>query len=406
MKIAYFDCFSGASGDMIMGSLLDAGLTLEHLRNQIKKLGLSHYDIGVEKVTKKGISGSQALISIDQHHHDHHHRHLSHIKQIIHNSTLPGSVKEKSIAIFQRLAEAESEVHGSEVEQVHFHEVGAMDAIIDVVGAVIGFNALGIEKIVCSPLHVGCGTVKCAHGVLPVPAPATAELIKGRPIYSSGVEGELLTPTGAAILTTLSSEFGAMPAMSINAIGYGAGTSEPAIPNLLRVSIGEACDETMDYETEQAAVLETNIDDMNPQIYDYLIQKMLNLGAMDVFLTSVQMKKNRPGTLLTLVCAPDKIGIFSDLLLKETTTIGLRWKVENRIKAPRKIATIETEHGPVRIKIAKNAGKIINISTEYDDCKKISLKNEIPLKTVIDKIKSEVLNKYGVNCCNNYNVNN
>ncbi len=392
MKIAYFDCFSGASGDMIMGSLLDAGLSLEHLSDQIKKLGLSHYDIGVEKVTKKGISGSQALITIDQHHHDHHHRHLSHIKEIINNSTLPEPVKEKSIAIFQRLAEAESEVHGSDVEHVHFHEVGAMDAIIDVVGAVIGFNALGIEKIICSPLHVGSGTVKCAHGTLPVPAPATAELIKDRPVYSTGVEGELLTPTGAAILTTLSSEFGAMPSMSINSIGYGAGTSDPAIPNLLRVAIGETDEKIPAYETEQAAVLETNIDDMNPQIYDYLIQKMLKLGAMDVFLTCVQMKKNRPGTLLTLVCSLDKVDMFSDFLLRETTTIGLRWRVENRIKAPRKIETLETEYGPVRIKIAKSSEDIINISPEYDDCKQVALEKGIPLKLVMEKVKYKILN--------------
>ena len=394
MKIAYFDCFSGASGDMILGSLLDAGLCLEHLRDQIKKLGLSHYDIGVEKVVKKGISGSQALITIDHDHHDHH-RHLSHIRDIINNSTLSEPVKEKSKAIFQRLAEAEARVHQSEVEHVHFHEVGAMDAIIDVVGAVIGFNALGIEKIVCSPLHVGCGTVECAHGILPVPAPATAELIKGRPVYSTGVVGELLTPTGAAILTTLSSEFGAMPPMVVKSIGYGAGTLEPKIPNLLRVVIGDTEDETTDYKTEQAAVLETNIDDMNPQIYDYLIQKILNMGAMDVFLTCVQMKKNRPGTLLTLVCSLDKVKIFSDLLLKETTTIGLRWRVENRLKAHRKIETLETQYGPVRIKIARSSGEVINISPEYDDCKKLALENEVSLKSVIDNVKSDIMNIYG-----------
>jgi pyridinium-3,5-bisthiocarboxylic acid mononucleotide nickel chelatase len=393
MKIAYFDCFSGASGDMIMGSLLDAGLSLEHLREQIAKLGLSHYDIGVEKVVKKGIGGSQALITIDHHHH-HHHRHLSHIRDIINNSGLPDTVKEKSKAIFQRLAEAEARVHRSEVEQVHFHEVGAMDSIIDVVGAVVGFNALGIEKIFCSPLHVGSGTVECAHGTLPVPAPATAELIKGRPVYSTGVVGELLTPTGAAILTTLSSDFGAMPPMSVTSIGYGAGTLEPAIPNLLRVVIGETEDESADYETEQAAVLETNIDDMNPQIYDYLIQKILKMGAMDVFLTCVQMKKNRPGTLLTLVCSLDKVKSFSDFLLKETTTIGLRWRVENRLKAFRKIETLETKFGPVRIKIAESSGEVINISPEYDDCKKIALENEIPLKLVLEIVKSNILNKY------------
>ncbi len=238
MKIAYFDCFAGASGDMILGALMDAGLSLELLKAEIARLHLTHYDIRLENVFKKGIAGSLAKVIIDQDHHHKHHRHLSHIKEIIRNSSLEESIKQKSLNIFQRLAEAEAKVHRTSIEKIHFHEVGAMDAIIDVVGAVAGIEILGIEKIFCSPLHVGCGTVKCAHGTLPVPAPATAELIKGKPAYSTGVEGELLTPTGAAILTKLASEFGSMPTMVINQIGYGAGTSEPNIPNLLRVMIG------------------------------------------------------------------------------------------------------------------------------------------------------------------------
>jgi hypothetical protein len=239
MKIAYFDCFAGASGDMIIGALLDAGLTIDCLREEIAKLGLSHYTLDVEKVVKRGIGGSKACIRIDDHHHGHHHRRLSHIREMIDKSDLQDSVKEKSIAVFNRLAEAEARVHRTTVEEIHFHEVGAMDSIIDVVGAVIGMTALGIQKIYCSPLHVGCGTIKCAHGTLPVPAPATAELIKNKPVYSTGIEGELLTPTGAAILSTLASAFGAMPALTIRQIGYGAGTADPDIPNLLRVIIGD-----------------------------------------------------------------------------------------------------------------------------------------------------------------------
>jgi pyridinium-3,5-bisthiocarboxylic acid mononucleotide nickel chelatase len=246
MKIAYFDCFAGASGDMILGALMDSGLALDELKNEIEKLHLAHYDIQKETVLKKGIGGSKAVIEIDQEHHHHHHRHLSHIKEIIENSDLNESVKQKSINIFERLAEAEAKVHRTSIEKIHFHEVGAMDAIIDVVGAVAAIEAMGIEKIFCSPLHVGSGTVKCAHGTLPVPAPATLEIIKGKPAYSNGIEGELLTPTGAAILTTLSSEFGSMPPMFIQQIGYGAGTSEPAIPNLLRVMIGESIGELAD----------------------------------------------------------------------------------------------------------------------------------------------------------------
>jgi uncharacterized protein (TIGR00299 family) protein len=384
LKIAYFDCYAGASGDMILGAFMDAGLTIEYLREEIAKLHLSHYQLSVEKVVKHGIGGSQAHIIIDQDHHHHHHRHLSHIKDIISKSDLDSSIKEKSTAIFLRLAEAEARVHRSDVESIHFHEVGAMDAIIDVVGGVIGCEALGIEKVFCSPLHVGSGTVKCAHGILPVPAPATAELIKGKPVYSTGVRGELLTPTGAAILTTLSSGFGPMPEMSVHHIGYGAGTADPGIPNLLRVVIGEAQDDTHDYEIEQTALIETNIDDMNPQMYDYLIGLLLAKGALDVFLTPVQMKKNRPGTLFSVICRPDAVGRFADILMKETTTIGLRWRVENRIKAHRQIRRIETVHGPIHVKLAKSNGQITNLTPEYDDCKRVAMDKNIPLKKVID----------------------
>jgi uncharacterized protein (TIGR00299 family) protein len=240
MKIAYFDCFAGASGDMILGSLMDAGLDLERLKKELAKLNLSGYEIQVKKVVKKGIAGSQAIVTVDEGHHHHHNRNLHHVQEIIEKSDLEESVKRKSIEIFRRLAEAEAKVHQTTVDQIHFHEVGAMDAIIDVVGAVAGLASLGIEKIYCSPLHVGSGTVRAAHGTLPVPAPATVELVRGKPVYSTGVEGELLTPTGAAILTTLSSDFGPMPAMTLETIGYGAGTSDPSIPNLLRLNIGES----------------------------------------------------------------------------------------------------------------------------------------------------------------------
>jgi uncharacterized protein (TIGR00299 family) protein len=248
MKIAYFDCFAGASGDMILGSLMDAGLETAQLKAELAKLHLTHYDLQMNKVVKKGVGGCQALVVVDEDHHHHHHRCLADIKSIIAQSDLEDSIQQKSIAIFTRLAEAEAKVHQTAIEQIHFHEVGAMDAIIDVVGAVAGIAALGIQKIFCSPLHLGSGTVACAHGTLPVPAPATAELVKGKPVYSTGVVGELLTPTGAAILTTLASEFGPMPAMSVEKIGYGAGTSEPAIPNLLRVMIGQTAEDVKEVE--------------------------------------------------------------------------------------------------------------------------------------------------------------
>ena len=242
MKIAYFDCFAGASGDMILGALLDAGLALDALKQEIEKLTLSHYDLRVEPVSKNGIGGSRAIVEIDQEHHHHHHRHLSDIRNIIGNSTLAPAVQQKSLEIFERLATVEAHVHRTALDQIYFHEVGAMDAIIDVVGAVAGLHLLDIQSVYCSPLHVGSGTVHCAHGVLPVPAPATMELIRGKPVYSTGVRGELLTPTGAAILTTLAAHFGPMPAMVISSVGYGAGDAELDIPNLLRVALGSCHD--------------------------------------------------------------------------------------------------------------------------------------------------------------------
>ncbi len=392
MKVVYFDCFAGASGDMILGSLLDAGLSLERLRSELAKLGLTHYDLQVKRVTKKGIGGSQAIVSIDGFHHNQHHRNLQNIQEIIERSDLDDSVKRRSLQVFHRLAEAEAKVHRTTVEHVHFHEVGAMDAIIDVVGSVAGLFALGVERVYCSPLHVGTGTVECAHGTLPVPAPATAELIKGKPAYSTGVQGELLTPTGAAILTTLASDFGPIPPMTVEEVGYGAGASETAIPNLLRLIIGESTEEVSGYHLERVAVAETNIDDMNPQIYDYLIQKMLGMGALDVFLVPMQMKKNRPGTLLTVICSPERIAEFSDFLLRETTTIGLRWRTDNRIKAQRSIKEVQTKYGAVKIKVAEVDGTIINVAPEYEDCKRLALEQKIPLKEVMEQARLAAAN--------------
>jgi len=384
MRIAFFDCSAGASGDMILGSLLDAGLSMDRLREDLARLGLAHFEVRVRQVAKRGIGGSQAVITIDQEHHGHHHRHLDDIRHIIEGSDLHAPVKERSLRVFTRLAEAEAKVHQTTIDRIHFHEVGAMDAIIDVVGSVAGIAALGIERVYCSPLHVGSGTVECAHGTLPVPAPATAELVKGKPVYSTGVKGELLTPTGAAILTTLATDFGPLPPMTVERVGYGAGTSDPPIPNLLRVIIGESGNEASAGEFERVAVIETNIDDMNPQIYDYLSEKMLAMGALDVFLIPMQMKKNRPATLLTVICSLDKVGEFSNFLLRETTTIGLRWRIDDRIKATRSFKEVQTEFGPVTFKVAEAGGRIVNVAPEYDDCKRLALEQGVPLKDVME----------------------
>jgi pyridinium-3,5-bisthiocarboxylic acid mononucleotide nickel chelatase len=392
MRIAYFDCFSGASGDMILGALLDAGLSLERLTGELAKLHLSHYDVQARKVTRKGIGGTQAVVIVDDHHHRHHHRHLSDIETIIKGSGLDDAVKSRSLAVFRRLGEAEANVHRTTIDAIHFHEVGAMDAIIDVVGAVAGLAAMGIERIFCSPLHVGTGTVECAHGTLPVPAPATAELIRGFPSYSTGVLGELLTPTGAAILTTLSSSFGPMPAMTLEQIGYGAGTLDPALPNLLRILTGESGEELHGYEKEQIAVLETNIDDMNPQLYDYLMGRLFEMEAFDVFMSPVQMKKNRPGILLTVTCPPHLVERFTAFLLRETTSIGLRWRVDERLKAHRTIRDVQTPFGVIRCKVAQVDGVIINLAPEYEDCKRAALEHHLPLKVIMEKVNG-ILNE-------------
>jgi uncharacterized protein (TIGR00299 family) protein len=391
MKIAYFDCFSGASGDMILGALLDAGLPLEHLTTELGKLGLSHYDVCKASVVKNGISGSQALVHVEQHHHEHHHRHLADIIAIIENSTLDAVVKRDSARIFRRLAEAEAKVHDTSPESIHFHEVGAMDAIIDVVGSVIGLNYLGIDTIICSPLHVGSGTVECAHGTLPVPAPATAELIRGKPVYATGVEGELLTPTGAAVLTTLADDFGPLPPMTVESIGHGAGTADRSIANMLRIFIGSDPQPGNTFKVEQTATIESTIDDMNPQIYDYLIEKVLQLGALDIFCTSVQMKKNRKGTLVTIICRPEMVTTLSEFLFRETTTIGLRWRLDNRFALQREFTTVETRFGAISCKVALHGDEVINFAPEYDDCKRAAIEQKVSLKTVLEEARSQAL---------------
>ncbi len=387
MRIAYFDCFSGASGDMILGALLDAGLSLKQLEEELSKLNLSHYQIKARKVLKNGIAGTRVEVLVDESFHHQHARHLHDIAAILAESDLPMPVKQRSTAVFERLAQAEARIHMTDAEDIHFHEVGAVDAIVDVVGAIAGLSLLGVTRIYCSPIHVGSGTVRCRHGILPVPAPATVELMTGKPIYSTEVAGELLTPTGAAILSTVTHEFGGMPPMITHCAGYGAGQADLPVANLLRLMIGESV-ENAGYETETVAVMETGIDDMNPQIYDYVMEKVLRMGAYDVLLKPVQMKKNRPGNLLTVICRPDNVQRLADMILRETTTIGMRWRLENRLKAQRDVIQVETPYGIIRCKIATAGQHIINVSPEYEDCKKAAHNHHVPLKDVADAAKS------------------
>lgn len=382
MRIAYFDCFSGASGDMILGSMIDAGLSPRLLREELKKLRIPTIRLNVKKVLKQGISATQVIVQGKKERRSH--RSLKEMLKIIDRSDLESGVKKESKKVFQRIASVEAEIHQKPVEEIHFHEIGGLDSIVDIVGAVWGFRQMGIDKLYVSKVNVGTGFVECEHGTLPVPAPATLSLMKGKPIYSSGVEKELLTPTGAALLTSLGSAFGKMPAMMVERIGYGAGRDDLPHPNLLRLIIGTP---TVTSGKERVTVIETNIDDMNPQFYDYVMERLLEMGVQEVFLTPIIMKKNRPGILLTVICPSEKLPSIIEFLLSETTTLGLRWHEEERERAEREILILETRHGKIRFKLAQWEGRAVNLSPEYEDCKRLALKKRVPLKDIFEEAK-------------------
>ena len=385
MTLAYFDCFSGISGDMTLGALVDAGVPIEVLRAELEKLNLPGYEITALKVMRSGISATKVHVCIEEK--EQPARHLSDIRGIIEASTLSSSLKRKSIAIFERLAEVEAKVHGTTPDQVHFHEVGAVDAIVDIVGSVIGLEMLGITTITGSPVNVGSGTIKTAHGTLPVPAPATAELLKGIPSYGSSTPFELTTPTGAVILSTLASNFGPLPQMNVSRIAYGAGNRDlEGQPNVLRLLIGEPA---APYEEDTSLVIETNIDDMNHQVYDYLIEKLMKQGAQDVYLTPIIMKKGRPAILLSVLTSKANSEAVLDTIFRETTSIGVRIREAGRKKLGREIREVETTYGKVRVKISKRGDEILTVTPEYDDCRRIAEEKQVPLKTVMEEAKNQ-----------------
>jgi len=387
MAIAYFDCFSGISGDMTLGALVDAGLPIEVLRSELAKLNLPGYTITAEQVRRSGLAATKVHVVLDEK--EQPARHLSEIQKIINGSTLSSAVKQKSLSIFQRLAEVEAKVHGTTPEKIHFHEVGAVDAIVDIVGSVIGLEHLGITEIIGSPMNVGSGTVHTSHGKLPVPAPATAELLKNIPIYSSSITIELTTPTGAAIISTLAASFGPLPQMSMSRIAYGAGNKDlPGQPNVLRLMIGEPVSA---YEEDTSIVIESNIDDMNPQIYGHLIDTLMAKGAHDVYLTPIIMKKGRPAILLSVLTDKAKGTEILDTIFRETTSIGVRIQEVGRKKLSREVREIETSYGKIRIKISKRGDEIMTITPEYEDCKKLAEEKQVPLKTVMDEAKARAV---------------
>ncbi len=429
MRIAYLDCFSGISGDMFLGALVDAGVSAKLLEDTVATL-----DIGarlkISRVTRSGISATKVDVYTNgekdlpreifwekqerqqthshadthshgpahSHTHDHHHevdhshgRTLPEIRRIIDHASISATARQTAIKIFEALGQAEAEIHNTSIDQVHFHEVGAVDAMVDIVCAAVGAESLAIDEWICSPLNVGGGTVKCAHGTLPVPAPATLKLLSNAPVYSSGPQVELVTPTGAAIVKTLASRFTPFPAMKIEKAGYGAGTRNfPDHPNLLRLTIGETAQaeeasKLAGTASETIAVLEANLDDLSPQVLAYAMERLLTEGALDVFSVPIQMKKSRPGALLTVLAKTEDASRLTNLIFAETTTLGVRRCEEQRQTLSRRWETVATTWGPVRIKIANMNGSISNYAPEYEDCRKLAEANHVPLKTVLQE---------------------
>jgi uncharacterized protein (TIGR00299 family) protein len=379
----YLSCFSGISGNMFIGALLDAGLSEDAFRKMVSALPVSGYQLKIEKVVKRGISATHFDVELDASEH-HRHRHLGDIVKIIEAAALSESVKARSIAVFTKLAEAEAKVHGTTTEQVHFHEVGAVDAIIDIVGTVFGLEALGIEKVYAGNLRTGHGMIKCAHGTMPVPAPATAELLSGIPYTHGDIEKELLTPTGAALLAVLCDGFGDRPAGFVSEkISYGAGGRDLGIPNVLCAQIGQ-----INAAVDELVVLETNIDDCNPQIFDYVMERLFKAGALDVWMTPIQMKKNRPAVTLSVLTSLQLQEKLEEIIFTETTTIGIRHCPVQRTAAERREETVHTAWGPVRVKISSIRGVVCSATPEFDDCRAIAEKNGIPLKEVLKSAQS------------------
>jgi pyridinium-3,5-bisthiocarboxylic acid mononucleotide nickel chelatase len=385
MKTIYFDCFAGASGDMILGAMVAAGVDPEVLSQQLELLNVKGFSVHFKKVTRASLGATYGVVETA---HEHKHRHLSDILKIIDNSSLSVAVKQRASKIFTRLAEAEARVHNEPIEHVHFHEVGALDAIVDVVGAAICFELLGVERFVSSPIHVGSGFVQMEHGRFPVPPPAVAELLKGVPFYSSEIKGELLTPTGAAIITTVSEQYGPMSMMESATVAYGAGTREyDDFPNVLRVFVGETS-EHAEPTVERLSMIETNIDDLSPQVLGHVMDQAFELGALDCYFTSVQMKKNRPGILLSILCEQNKKEELMQLLFRETTTLGVRTYEVERRALERVVVSVETPYGPIDVKVARLNGQVVNEMPEFEQCRRAARGAGVPLKRVEEAVRA------------------
>ena len=445
MRIAYLDCFSGISGDMFLGALVDAGVPAKLLEDTAAALNIGAR-LEISRVNRSGITATKVDVFVHgekelprevffeqqsraqkhehghdtghkhspehielrehnysqpqsegpragapaPHNHSHEHGHgrgLKEIRELIRKAAISDGAKKTAIAIFEALGAAEAKIHNSDIETVHFHEVGAVDAMVDIVCSAVGTEALGVDEIVCSPLNVGGGTVKCSHGVFPVPVPATVELLKGAPVYSSGIQVELVTPTGAAIVKTLAKRFASFPAMTIEKSGYGAGTRDfPGHANVARLTIGESQAKFAENTSQETiSVLEANLDDLNPQVFGYVVDRLLAEGALDTFALPVQMKKNRPGMLLTVLAKPEDASRLTQIIFTETSTLGVRRREEQRQALARKWITVVTRWGDVRLKVASMNGTVTNYAPEYEDCRKIAAEHHVPLKSVMQE---------------------
>lgn len=395
MKTLYFDCFAGISGDMTLGALVAAGADARELKTRLARLDVEGYELSFEEVDRSGINATRAVVRLTRE--EHHHRHLADIQKIIAGSRLTDAVKVRALKIFTRLAEAEARVHNMPVERIHFHEVGAVDAIVDVVGACIGFELLGVERFTASALHVGSGMVEMAHGRFPVPPPAVAELLRGVPVYSTDIRGELVTPTGAAIVSTLCDSFGAIPRMRVAGTGYGAGTREyEKFPNVLRVIVGETDETRVDEEAsvvgsvvdEELTMIETNVDDASPQVLGRLMEQAFTRGALDCFFTHAQMKKNRPGVLVSILCRPADAEKMFELLFTETPTLGARSYGVRRRALERESVTVKTEFGTIAVKVGRLGGRVVSVTPEYEECREAADRSGVSLRVVQEAARS------------------
>lgn len=378
MKALYFDLIGGASGDMILGAMVDAGLSIDKLKELLSGLNLKEFDIQAKIVDKNGFTATKVDVLVTEQPPE---RHLKEIKDIIQKSSLPPAVQNRALQIFERIAKTEATIHNKSIDQVHLHELGGTDTIIDITGTLLALDHLEISKIYASPVPLGKGFIKGAHGQIPLPSPATISLLKGIPIYGRDIDAELVTPTGAALLAELVDDFGPAPPMVLETVGYGAGGRDLPIPNLLRVFIGEIS--SSDSATlDHLAVLETNLDDLNPEIYPYVIESLFGAGALDVTLTPIQMKKNRPGTQIQVLCEPSMMDSMRSILFRETTTLGIKQILVDRYSLPRTIQEVETPYGKIRVKIAEISPNIKKISPEFEDCRRAAQEHGIPITDI------------------------